>query len=126
EGPMSWYDHHPFKEIARLGAWVMPGVVFSNLVVSLPPVWAAEFGEGAVSAFGYAYRLHSSAVQLLVMASSTLILARFSVLIASGDDASVRQLLKKAALVSFVLGALAVLCVATLGEPVLVLLLDRK
>jgi len=125
-GPMSWRDHHAFKEIGTLGAWVLPGVVFSNLAVSLPPVWAAGFGEGAVSAFGYASRLHSSAVQLLVMASSTLILARFSELVARGNTDEVNKLLRKAASVSLALGFIAVLCVAGTGEYALRLLFSGK
>lgn len=125
-GPVSWRDHRAIKEIGALGVWVLPGVVFSNLAVSLPPIWAAEFGEGAVSAFGYASRLHSSAVQLLVMASSTLILARFSELVASGNTLEVSRLLRKAALTSMALGAIAVLCVAGAGENVLKLLFSGK
>lgn len=125
-GPMSWRDHHAFTEIGKLGVWVLPGVILSNLAVSLPPLWAARFGEGAVSAFGYAYRLHSSAVQLLVMASSTLILARFSELVASGNSAEVSKLLRKAAFASFVLGMIAVLCVAGIGEYTLRLLLSGR
>lgn len=124
--PLSWRDYRALKEIGKLGAWVLPGVVFSNLAVSLPPVWAAGFGEGAVSAFGYAYRLHSSAVQLLVMASSTLILARFSALVASGNTAEVSKLLRKAALVSLVLGIAAVLFVASVGEYTLRLLFSGR
>jgi peptidoglycan biosynthesis protein MviN/MurJ (putative lipid II flippase) len=125
-GPMWWREHHAFKEIGALGAWVLPGVVFSNLAVSLPPVWAAGFGEGAVSAFGYASRLHSSAVHLLVMASSTLILARFSELVASGNTIEVTRLLRNATLTSIALGAIAVLCVAGAGEFVLRLLFSGK
>lgn len=125
-GPVFWHHHHALKKMGGLGIWVLPGVVFSNLATSLPPVWAAEFGEGAVSAFGYASRLHSSAVQLLVMASSTLILARFSELIASDDSIQVEKLLRKAAVVSMVLGALAVLCIATAGKYALGLLFSGK
>jgi peptidoglycan biosynthesis protein MviN/MurJ (putative lipid II flippase) len=125
-GPMSWRNHHAIKEIGALGVWVLPGVVFSNLAVSLPPIWAAGFGEGAVSAFGYASRLHSSAVQLLVMASSTLILARFSELVASGNTIEVNRLLRKATLTSMALGAMAVLFVAGAGEYVLRLLFSGK
>lgn len=125
-GPMSLVDLHAFKEIGKLGIWVLPGVVFSNFALSIPPVWAAGFGEGAVSAFGYAFRLHSSAVQLLVMASSTLILARFSELVASGNNIEVNRLLRKATVTSLALGALAVLCVAVAGEHVLRLLFSGK
>lgn len=125
-GPISWRNYRGIKEIGTLGVWVLPGVVFSNLAVSLPPIWAAEFGEGAVSAFGYASRLHSSAVQLLVMSSSTLILARFSELVASGNFLEVNRLLRKATLTSMALGAFAVLCVAGAGESVLKFLFSGK
>lgn len=125
-GPLAIRDRRPFKEISRLGAWALPGVAFSNIAVSLPSIWAASFGEGAVSAFGYAYRLHLSAVQLLVMASSTMILARFSELVAAGDTQSVRRLLKKAALLSLGLGICAIVGVASLGEYILTLLFSGK
>lgn len=104
-----------WKEMLSLGGWILPGVVFSNLVVSLPPLWAAKYGEGAVSAFGYAYRLHSSALQVLVIASSTVILARFSDLVAMDDLPAVRNILVKAGLASVIVGIFGVLMVWTLG-----------
>lgn len=125
-GPLATHDLSLFIELGRLGVWVLPGVVFSNLVVSLPPIWVASYGEGAVSAFGYAYRLHSSVLQLLVMASSTLILAKFSVLIASGDTQSIYRLLRRAALLSLALGVCVVLGVATVGEYALGILFGGK
>lgn len=120
-GPVPvWSQVHPLMlEIVRLGGWVLPGVVFSNLVVSLPPLWMTAFGEGAVSAFGYAYRLHSSAVQLLVMASSTVILANFSDLVALNDAASIKRLLRKAGWVSLIIGAFGTMAVWLLGGPTL-------
>lgn len=105
-----------WSEVVSLGAWILPGVVFSNLIASLPPVWVAKFGEGAVSAFGYGYRLHTSAVQLIVMASSTVILARLSDLIAQRDDAAVRSIFKQAALFSAALGIIAVIAVWSIGS----------
>lgn len=107
------------REMLALGGWILPGVVFSNLVVSLPPLWAASFGEGAVSAFGYAYRLHTSALHLLVMASSTVILARFAELVARDEVVAVQAILRKAAMASMVLGGLGVVMVWTLGGPIL-------
>lgn len=101
-----------WQEMLSLGGWILPGVVVSNLVVSLPPLWAAKYGEGAVSAFGYAYRLHSAALQLLVIACSTLILARFSDLIARNDTVAVRSILIKAAFFSAIIG---VFCVSVVG-----------
>lgn len=104
-----------WREMLMLGGWILPGVVFSNLIVSLPPLWVAKYGEGAVSAFGYAYRLHSSALQLLVIASSTVILAHFSDLVARNDAAAVRTTLVKAGVVSAVIGGLGIFMVWALG-----------
>ncbi|MBF8161397.1 lipid II flippase MurJ [Ectopseudomonas guguanensis] len=104
-----------WQEMLSLGGWILPGVVVSNLVVSLPPLWAAKYGEGAVSAFGYAYRLHSAALQLLVIACSTLILARFSDLVARNDTEALRRILTKAGMLSLVIGGGGVLMVWGLG-----------
>ena len=104
-----------WREILSLGGWILPGVVFSNLVVFLPPVWVVRYGEGAVSAFGYAYRLHSSALQLLVIASSTVILARFSDLIAQNQFNLVRKIIIKAGVASAVIGLFASVAVWAMG-----------
>lgn len=119
----------PFPEVARfrsqlremlgLAAWIFPGVVLSNLAVSLPPIWVASFGEGANSAFGYAYRLHLSTVQLLVMASSPVILAHFSDLVARGENGAVRSVLRKAATLSLILGGMGIVLVGSIGSTVL-------
>jgi peptidoglycan biosynthesis protein MviN/MurJ (putative lipid II flippase) len=107
------------KELLLLGAWILPGVVLSNLSVSLPPLWVAAFGEGANSAFGYAYRLHSSVTQLLIMASSPVILAHFADLVARGEIAALRTILGKAAAASALIGVLGVVLVGLVGAPVL-------
>lgn len=104
-----------WQEMLSLGGWILPGVVVSNLVVSLPPLWAAQYGEGAVSAFGYAYRLHSAALQLLVIACSTLILARFSDLVARNDTEALRRILNRAGILSLIIGGAGVLMVWGLG-----------
>lgn len=114
------------SEMLLLGAWILPGVILSNLTVSLPPIWVASFGEGANSAFGYAYRLHSSVVQLLVMASSPVILAHFADLIASNEIAAVRAILGKAAAASAILGLLGVVLVGLFGAPVLGLIFGGR
>jgi len=108
-----------FREMARLGGWILPGVVFANMLSALPPVWAASYGEGVVSTFGYAYRLHTSVVQLLIMSSSTLILARFSTLVAEKNEQGIRLLLLQAACVSFVIGGLGAFLVWWIGAPLL-------
>lgn len=114
------------RQMISLAGWILPGVIFSNMVVSLPPVWAASFGEGAVSAFGYAYRLHASLVQLMVMASATLILARFSELIAEGDKASIHRLLRQATMLSFGVGLGSVVFVWVFGQSMLLWLFGGR
>lgn len=116
-GPLSlWGEMRKrWQEMLTLGGWILPGVVFSNLIVSLPSLWVAKYGEGAVSAFGYAYRLHSSALQLLVMASSTVILAHFSNLIANNDVGAIRRILSKTGLISVGIGVLGMVVVWKFG-----------
>lgn len=104
-----------WREMISLGGWILPGVILSNFVVSLPPLWASKYGEGAVSAFGYAYRLHSSALQLLVIACSTVILARFSDLIARNELRSVRSILVRSSMFSVAIGLVGMLLVWQLG-----------
>lgn len=112
----SWSRMKPlWREMSLLGGWILPGVVFSNLVVSLPPLWIAKYGEGAVSAFGYAYRLHASALQFLVIAGSTAILARFSDLVAQRDTAALRSILLKSGIASAAIGLCAIAAVWTVG-----------
>lgn len=108
------------KKMVRLSFWILPGVVFSNITTSLPMIWAAQFGEGVASTFGYAYRLHTSIVQLLVMASSTIILAHFSTLIANSEGGQIRRFLVNSAIVSFLIGGFGVVVIWSVGPKVLV------
>lgn len=108
-----------FREMAHLGGWILPGVIFTNMLSALPPVWAAAYGEGVVSTFGYAYRLHTSVIQLLIMSSSTLVLARFSTLVAEGNEKGIRSLLWQAAGASSLIGVLGAFLVWWLGAPLL-------
>lgn len=115
-----------WQEMMRLSAWIFPGVVFSNLSATLPTVLIASYGEGAVSAFGYAWRLHQYAIQLVVMASSPILLARFAQLVASGDEAALRALLRKAVWSSFVIGLVSLIFVSWIGEALLRLVFSGR
>jgi peptidoglycan biosynthesis protein MviN/MurJ (putative lipid II flippase) len=63
--------------------------------------------------------LHSSALQVLVIASSTVILARFADLIALNDKPAVKSILIKAGLASAIVGVLGVFMVWALGATTL-------
>lgn len=116
----SWLEMgHERQEMLRLGGWILPGVVFSNLLMSLPPLLIAQYGEGAVSAFGYAYRLHASVIQLIIMASSTVILAKFSELVAHNNYTEIQKILFKSAKISLFIGILSLTMVWLLGAIIL-------
>lgn len=116
-GPlMPWRTLHIHaRKLLTLGGWILPGVVFSNLVVALPTLWIASSGEGAVSAYGYASRLHSALLQFIFMASSIVVLARFSVLVARGEEHQVGTVLRKASIFSAVIGISACALIAPMG-----------
>lgn len=112
-------------ETAKLGAWILPGVFFANVSVALPQVMAAEFGEGAVSAFGYANRLHGAMVQVLVMSLSTVLLARFSEQIASGNEKELAKSLGRGFPLALGIGLLVPIWVWGAGPDVLRLLFEH-
>lgn len=117
---------HDLWTIFKAGGWIIPGVIFSNVIVSLPPIWASGFGEGAVSAFNYAYRLHSSMVQLLVMASSTILLTRLSELYANGDFVAIKKLIVQSTYISAAIGLFMVFMTWGFGALALELLFGGK
>lgn len=106
-------------EITKLGGWAIPGLIFANVTLALPHVLVSGFGEGAVSAFGYAFRFHLSVIQLLAMAASPIILARFGELVARGEHEALRALLHRGLILSVLVGAGFLGFVAFLGEPLL-------
>jgi peptidoglycan biosynthesis protein MviN/MurJ (putative lipid II flippase) len=107
------------REILTLSGWMLPSVVFGSLTATLPPLLIARFDEGAVSAFGYAFRFHQSVLQLLFVAASPVVLARFSELIARRDSQSLDRLQRKALGLSIAIGAIAVALVGGNGEAIL-------
>ena len=115
-----------WREMLRLGGWILPGIVFSNLTATMPTVLVASHGEGAVSVFGYAWRLHTYSVQLLVIGMASVILARFSELVAQADWLTVRKLMNKALWLSVLIGIIAVGGVWLIGAPVLELIFGGR
>lgn len=108
-----------WQEMVRLSAWILPGIVFANIASTLPTVLIAAYGEGHVSAFGYAWSLHQYTIQLLVMAVSPVLLAHFANLVASGDEDGLRRLLVKGLWFSLITGVSAVLVVGCFGQSIL-------
>lgn len=115
-----------WAEYMRVSGWILPGVVFVNLSLALPPALLSRFGDGAVSAYGYAFKLHSFLVQSLVMAGSPILLSRFADLVAQRDEPAIRHLLTRAAWWSVVLGMAVVMAVWTLGGSALEFLFSGR
>lgn len=109
-------DSRIWTEVLRLGAWILPGVVFANIMVALPPMLAADLGDGAVSAYGYASRLNGMLVQVLVMASSSLLLARFSELASLQNSEELARLLARGFAMTVGISVLALAWVWLVGE----------
>ncbi|MBA4206584.1 MAG: hypothetical protein C0457_16475 [Polymorphum sp.] len=88
---------------------ILPAVMLANSAASLVQLRAAELGEGAVSMFGYATRLHSALSQVLVMGLGTVLLPHFAALWARGDKLGIvlvlRRLVRVGVLVTAVLAA---------------------
>lgn len=108
-----------WREMSRLSAWIFPGIIFANMTATLPLALIAAYGEGAVSAFGYAWRFHQYAIQLLVMAVSPVLLAHIANLVASGDEVRLRRLLGKGLWFSLITGVSAALVVGFFGQSIL-------
>ncbi len=115
-----------WRQMLGLSVWILPGVVFSNLSAALPTVLIAPYGEGAVSAFGYAWRIHSAALQLLILAVSPVLLARFSNLVARRDHEMVTRLIRKAAWFSLLVEITALVFVWSAGEYLLHVLFGMR
>lgn len=62
----------------RLALHIFPGLVFSNLSMTIPQVAVATLGVGAISVFGYASRFHGVLVQTVVLGTSTVLLSHFA------------------------------------------------
>jgi peptidoglycan biosynthesis protein MviN/MurJ (putative lipid II flippase) len=114
------------KKMGALGGWILPGVFFSNLTLTLPVVFLASHGEGAVAAFGYAQRFHTLVQQLLITSVSSIILAKMSELVAEGNEQRISHLLKQGGRLAFIVGSCAVFAVWLIGTPLLAWLFGSR
>jgi putative peptidoglycan lipid II flippase len=111
-----------------LGSVALPvllSVAVGNLAPAFVQVFAARVGPGAISAMGYASRLHSSLIQAIVMSVSLVLLPQFARLITQGRDAELRATLGRLFAATLLFAAAAVVLVAAGGPPAIRLLLER-
>lgn len=115
-----------WREMSRLSAWILPGVIFANLTASLPIALVATHGEGAASAFGYAWRFHQFSIQLLIMAAAPVLLAHIANMVAIGNEDAVRRLLIKGIWVSLAIGIVSIVAVAIFGQQILSMIFSGR
>jgi putative peptidoglycan lipid II flippase len=99
--------------------------VLGNLIPAFIQLIAARAGVGAVSAMGYASRLHNAVVQAIVISVSVVLLPHFSRLTAEGRTAELRHSLERVFAATLLFFAAAVVLVAASGPRVLSILLQR-
>jgi peptidoglycan biosynthesis protein MviN/MurJ (putative lipid II flippase) len=126
---------YPFFDtaVARNEVWttlvtglpLLPAILLSNAISPTIQMRVAELGEGAVATYGYAFRLHTALLQVLVMGSSTVLLPHFARLWALADTAEIVSLLRRIARASWLVTACATTGVFLLGGDVVALLLGR-
>lgn len=111
--------------IVSVVAPVFIASVLANLIPAFLQLMSARVGPGAVSAMGYASRLHTSIVQTVVMSVSAVLLPHFARLLADKNHVALRATLERvfAATLLFFLATLSF--VAASGSSTVSFLLER-
>lgn len=113
------------RALSGVGLPVLLANVSGNLIPAFVQMVSARAGVGAMSAMGYASRLHNSLVQAVVMSVSTVLLPHFARLSFDGRTQELRHSLERI-FASTWLFSVAVACfVAVSGEPLVRLLLQH-
>lgn len=110
------------------GAVALPvvlSVALGNLLPAFIQMLSAHTGTGAISAMGYASRLHNSLLQAVVMSVSMVLLPHFARLVAEGKEAELRTTLERLFAATLLFAAAGVVIVAAGGLAAIELLLER-
>lgn len=110
------------------GAVALPvvlSVALGNLLPAFVQMLSAHAGTGAISAMGYASRLHNSLVQAVVLSVSMVLLPRFARLVAEGKEAELRTTLERLFAATLLFAVAGVVIVAAGGLTAIELLLER-
>jgi putative peptidoglycan lipid II flippase len=104
---------------------VLLAMVLANLVPAFVQTVSARAGTGAISAMGYASRLHNSLVQAVVLSVSTVLLPHFARLLAQGKNTELRNTLERVFAATLLFSAAALVVVAAGGPLIVHTLLER-
>ena len=111
--------------LGMVGLPVLLSMVLGNAVPAFIQAVSARAGAGAISAMGYATRLHNSLVQAIVISVSTVLLPHFARLIAEGKNAQLRATLERVFAATLLFAAAALVLIAAGGRTVVHILLER-
>ncbi|MFU0507850.1 murein biosynthesis integral membrane protein MurJ [Pseudaminobacter sp. NGMCC 1.201702] len=104
---------------------ILPAIMLANSAAAIIQFQASELGDGAVSIFGYASRLHAAVSQILVMGLSTVLLPHFASLWSRGETVEIVRLLRIMARVATLLIGVLTLGIFLMGQDAIALLLGR-
>ncbi len=104
---------------------ILPATMLSNAALGIVQFRAVELGEGAVSVFGYASRLHFALSQILVMGLGTVLLPHFASLWARNDKKEIVRLIRRLVRAGFLIIAILTVGIALMGKDVVALLFGR-
>jgi len=104
---------------------VLLSVVLGNLIPAFVQMVSVRAGTGAISAMGYASRLHNSLVQAVVLSVSVVLLPHFARLIAEGRNAELRATLERVFAATLLFAVAALVLVAASGPLLIEVLLEH-
>ena len=111
--------------IGKLVIPVFPAFAFTQLQTAFVQSLPAGIGEGAMSIFGYATRLHTSVEQIFVIGVGTVLLPHLSTLVANDDRAAIRSLMTRIVLCAAAAAAFVQIAIWLFGDWAVELLLAR-
>jgi peptidoglycan biosynthesis protein MviN/MurJ (putative lipid II flippase) len=104
---------------------VLPAMMLSNAAAGIIQVHAAQFGEGAVSIYGYAARLHVAVTQILVIGLGTVLLPHLANLWARKEKEVIVLLFRRLARMGLLITAYLTIGIVLMGDTAVGTLLGR-
>jgi len=104
---------------------VLGSMLLGNIIPAFIQMTSVRAGTGAISAIGYASRLHNSLVQAVVLSISVVLLPHFARLTAEGRNAELRATLERVFAATLLFAAATGVLVAVAGPLLVQVLLQR-
>jgi putative peptidoglycan lipid II flippase len=111
--------------VASLIHPILPGFVFTQLQLAFIQALPARLGEGAISIFGYATRLHSVIEQVFVIGIGTVLLPHLAEMVTRRDRDAIGDLMMQVVRFALLGAALLEVGIWLMGREVVQILLTR-